>query len=80
MTEKDLGFRLRRLREKRGISQQTLAIDLGITQSKVSKIENGTAKINLPYFIQILNYFSLSTIEMIEFFDISKSKDQIQKN
>jgi len=80
MTEKDLGFRLRRLREKRGISQQTLAIDLGITQSKVSKIENGTAKITLPYFIQILNYFSLSTIEMIEFFDISKSKIQIQKN
>lgn len=80
MTEKDLGFRLRRLREKRGISQQTLAIDLGITQSKVSKIENGTAKITLPYFIQIFNHFSLSTIEMIEFFDISKSKIQIQKN
>jgi len=77
MTDKDLGFKLRKLRETRGISQQTLAIDLGITQSKVSKIENGTEKITLPYFIQILNYFSLSPNEMTDFFKAPKKNNQL---
>lgn len=76
MTDKDLGFKLRKLRETRGISQQTLAIDLGIAQSKVSKIENGTEKITLPYFIQILNYLSLSPDEMTDFFKSTKKNNR----
>ncbi|MBW7675811.1 helix-turn-helix domain-containing protein [Chryseobacterium chendengshani] len=67
LTEKNLGFKLRKLREKKGVSQQTLAIDLGVSQSKISKIENGTEKITVPYFIEIFTYFSLSPDEMIEF-------------
>ncbi|WP_294288906.1 helix-turn-helix transcriptional regulator [uncultured Chryseobacterium sp.] len=68
MEVKDLGFKLRKLREEKGVSQQTLAIDLGISQSKVSKIENGTEKITVSYFIKILTYFSLSSQEIIDFF------------
>lgn len=69
MTDKDLGFKLRKLREEKGISQQTLAIDLDISQSKVSKMENGTEKITVPYFIKILTYFSLSPNEIAEFLE-----------
>ncbi|WP_294202283.1 helix-turn-helix transcriptional regulator [uncultured Chryseobacterium sp.] len=79
MEVKDLGFKLRKLREEKGVSQQTLAIDLGISQSKVSKIENGTEKITVSYFIKILTYFSLSSQEIIDFFksivDSSPFKD-----
>ncbi|CAD7809247.1 hypothetical protein CHRY9390_01966 [Chryseobacterium aquaeductus] len=66
IAEKDFGFELRKIRESKGISQLELAVDLNITQSKVSKIENGTEQITLPYFIKILNYFSLSMNEVIE--------------
>jgi transcriptional regulator with XRE-family HTH domain len=76
-TEKDLGFKLKKLRENNGISQQTLAIDLEISQSKVSKIENGTEKITLPYFIKISKYFSLSSDEMVELLE-DKKKRQIR--
>lgn len=76
ITEDDLGFKLRKLRENNGVSQHALAIDLEISQSKVSKIENGTEKITLPYFIKISKYFSLSSDEMIELLE-DKKKRQI---
>nr|WP_314495453.1 helix-turn-helix transcriptional regulator [uncultured Chryseobacterium sp.] len=69
ITEKDFGFRLRKLREDKGISQLTLAIDLDIPQSKVSKIENGTEKITLFYFLKVMTYFSLSSDEILEFLE-----------
>lgn len=69
MTDKNLGFKLRKLREEKGISQQTLAIDLDISQSKISKIENGTEKITVPYFLKVLTYFSLSPKEIVEFLE-----------
>lgn len=67
--EKDFGFRLRKLRENKDISQLTLAIDLDIPQSKVSKIENGTEKITLFYFLKVMAYFSLSSDEILEFLE-----------
>lgn len=67
--EKDFGFRLRKLRESKGISQLTLAVDLDIPQSKVSKIENGTEKITLFYFLKVMTYFSLSSHEILEFLE-----------
>ncbi|BFO64368.1 helix-turn-helix transcriptional regulator [Chryseobacterium sp. KCF3-3] len=78
MKDKDLGFKLRKLREEKGISQQMLAIDLGISQSKVSKIENGTERITVPYFIEILIYFSLSPNEIIDFFEYKENGDSSQ--
>lgn len=72
IAEKDFGFELRKLRESKGISQVELAVDLNITQSKISKIENGTEQITLSYFIKILNYFSLSSHEIIELLEEKK--------
>ncbi|MEG2078814.1 Helix-turn-helix [Chryseobacterium piscicola] len=67
MTNKERGFRLRKFRERKNISQETLAIDLGIPQSKVSKIENGSEKATLEYLEKIKAYFSISCDEMKEF-------------
>lgn len=72
IAEKDFGFELKKIRENKGISQTILAIDLNIPQSKVSKIENGSEKITLSYFIKILNYFSLSSNEIIELLEEKK--------
>ncbi|KUJ57220.1 helix-turn-helix domain-containing protein [Chryseobacterium aquaticum] len=66
MTDKNFGFKLKKLRESKGVSQLTLSIDLDIPQSKVSKIENGTEKITLSYFLKVLAYFSLTPDEVIE--------------
>ncbi|WP_344823564.1 helix-turn-helix transcriptional regulator [Chryseobacterium ginsenosidimutans] len=73
MTDKDLGFKLRKLREENGVSQQTLAIDLDISQSKISKIENGTEKLTVPYFLKVLTYFSLSADEIVQFLENTKN-------
>ena len=69
MTHHERGFRLRKLRERKNISQETLAIDLGIPQSKVSKIENGSEKATLEYVEKIKAYFSISCDEMKEFLE-----------
>lgn len=47
MTEKDLGFKIKKLREEKNMSQEELAIQLNISQSKLSKIENGRLKANM---------------------------------
>lgn len=70
LSNKHFGFKLRRLREEKGVSQQTLAIDLEVSQSKVSKIENGTEAITLSYLIKIFTYLSMTSNEMIEFLDL----------
>ena len=44
---KNLGFRIKQLRKEREISQEELAHQLNISQSKLSKIENGKLKVSL---------------------------------
>lgn len=79
MEVKDLGFRLRKLREEKGVSQLTLAIDLGISQSKVSKIENGTEKITVSYLIKTLTYFSLPPQEITDFLKSTIDSSSIKR-
>ena len=42
-----IGNKLRFLREMRGVSQESLAMDLGISQQSVQKIETGKTKIDI---------------------------------
>ena len=44
MEDIDIGFRIKQLREQKNISQEQLANLLEISQSKLSKIENGKLK------------------------------------
>lgn len=40
----DIGFKIKKLRESRNLTQEQLAMQLDISQSELSKIENGKAK------------------------------------
>ena len=46
MEDIDIGFRIKQLREQKNLSQEQLANLLEISQSKLSKIENGRLKKN----------------------------------
>lgn len=53
--------RLVDLREKKGITQQTLADDLGITRQSLSLYEKAERTINIDIIVKIAYYFNVST-------------------
>lgn len=65
MTKKDLGFKVKKLREDRNISQEELAIQLNISQSKLSKIENGRLKANMVLLLEICNCFGIEVTDIL---------------
>lgn len=62
----DIGFRIKKIREERNISQEELAVQLGISQSKLSKIENGHLNASLPLIIAASNLFNLSLADLTQ--------------
>ena len=63
----DLGFKIKKLREERNISQEQLATELDISQSKLSKIENGrTTKIDFALMTKLSNLFEISLEDFLE--------------
>lgn len=64
----DIGFEIKKLRENKDISQEDLAIELNISQSRLSKIESGkTKKIDIITLIAICHFFSISLSDFLEF-------------
>lgn len=62
-----VGFKIKKLREQKDLSQYSLAIILNISQSELSKIENGqTKKINFLLMYKVCNYFDTSLDFFIE--------------
>lgn len=53
-------FRLKELREARGLSQVRLAIDLNINQNYVSRYESGAREADYKTLIAIADYFDVS--------------------
>ena len=58
--------RLKELREKRAISQLTLAMDLGLTQNSVSRYESGTREADYKTLIALADYFNVSIDYLLE--------------
>lgn len=58
--------RLKELREKRGISQLKLAIDLGLTQNSVSRYESGIREADYKTLIALADYFNVSIDYLLE--------------
>lgn len=62
-----IGDAIKKMREKRGYSQEDLAIKMNITKSTIAKIENGKFSFDIDYlskFSQILNFdFNLTDKE-----------------
>lgn len=62
-----VGFKIKKLRESHNISQEELALRLGISQSKLSKIENGRLKTRFPLLVKVFIVFELSLDELAKF-------------
>ena len=56
-----LGEKIIDLRKKRGLSQEDLAITLGVSRQAVSKWETGEAKPDTDKVIALAEYFEVTT-------------------
>lgn len=54
------------LREKKGISQLKLSLDLGLNQNSISRYENGTREADYETLIKIADYFNVSLDYLLE--------------
>ena len=69
-------MRLKELREKRGLSQLQLAMDLNLNQNSISRYENGTREADYATLIHIANYFNVSLDYLLERVDNPEINDQ----
>ena len=54
------------LREKKGISQLKLALDLGLNQNSISRYENELREADYKTLIAIADYFNVSVDYLLE--------------
>lgn len=58
--------RLRELREKAGISQLKLAMDLSLNQNSISRYETGEHEADYKTLIALADYFDVSVDYLLE--------------
>ena len=58
--------RLKELRDRRGISQLKLAMDLGLMQNSVSRYESGAREADYKTLIALADYFGVSVDYLLE--------------
>lgn len=63
-------FKLRELREEKGISQLKLAMDLNMNQNSISRYENGRREADYSTLILFADYFNVSVDYLIGRTDI----------
>ncbi len=64
---KHIGNNLRDLRNKKGYSQETVAKELKCHQDRVSRIENGTARLSITDLIALSKLFNVTPNEILGF-------------
>lgn len=62
----NIGSLIKKYREENSISQEDMADELNVSQSKLSKIENGKLKISLVLALVIFRQLSLTAQEILE--------------
>ena len=76
MENLDIGFKIKKLREEKNLSQEQLANLLEISQSKLSKIENGRLKkIEMKL---VLKFCKNIDINLDDFFENKETVDTEQ--
>ena len=68
-------LRLKELREKYGISQLKLAMDLNMNQNSISRYETGAREADYKTLIALADYFNTSVDYLLEHTD---NPDKIQ--
>lgn len=66
-------MRLKVLREKRGISQLKLAMDLDMNQNSISRYETGAREADYKSLIKFADYFDVSIDYLLERTDNPKT-------
>ena len=66
-------MRLKALREKRGISQLKLAMDLDMNQNSISRYETGPREADYKSLIKFADYFDVSIDYLLERTDNPKT-------
>lgn len=59
-------MRLKELREKRGISQLRLAMELAMNQNSISRYETGSREADYATLIKLSDYFNVSIDYLLE--------------
>ena len=73
--------RIKQLRKKRGITQQRLASELGITQQMLSKYERDISLIKIDVLKRIAVYFNVTTDYLLGISDVKRDlQKQLKMN
>jgi transcriptional regulator with XRE-family HTH domain len=64
--DKKIGENLRKIRKAQGVSQEALAIQLGITFQQVQKYEKGVNRIALSRAVDICEMLKINIKELIK--------------
>ena len=76
-----MGSRIKQLREKRGLIQEILAAELGITQQMLSKYERDVTLIKVDVLKKIAAYFNVTTDYLLGVSDVKRDiKGQMKVN
>lgn len=59
-------MRLKSLRDKRGISQLKLAMDLSMNQNSISRYESGAREADYATLMKLADYFDVSIDYLLE--------------
>lgn len=71
--------RIKQLREKRGLIQEILAAELGITQQMLSKYEKDVTLIKVDIFKKIAAYFNVTTDYLLGVSDVKRDLQRQMK-
>ena len=71
--------RIKQLREKRGLIQEILAAELGITQQMLSKYERDVTLIKVDILKKIATYFTVTTDYLLGVSDVKRDLQRQMK-
>ena len=64
---KQLGARIKALREQQGLSQRKLALMIGSNQTHIWQIENGTVNVGLDILCRLADALEVNVRDLIDF-------------
>lgn len=64
---KQLGARIKALREQQGLSQRKLALMIGSNQTYIWQIENGTVNVGLDILCRLADALEVNVRDLIDF-------------
>jgi transcriptional regulator with XRE-family HTH domain len=75
-----VGQKIRQIRKSRHLTQAELATRIGVTQSDLSRMENGEYKVGLDTLFRILQVFELSMSNFFEEQDADAAQGSADEN